>query len=118
MKIIENIYQNITTFLTINFTLLAFILTALTILLMINKGRIKEFKKSNLLLEVTKKFKLALDFNFLSGIFALIGVVLNFDNFIFKSFISLSVIIFFSFALFYTYKTYIWIIYFINNSNY
>ncbi len=115
-KIIDNIFNNLSLFVTINFTLIAFILTAITILLMINRGIIKEFKEHHLLQEVIKKFKFALDFNFLSGIIGIIGIIFSPQNDIIKGILSFSLIFFFLFAIYFAYKTYIWILFFIKNS--
>ena len=112
---VTNYIKNLDKIFTINFTLLAFIITALTILLIVNKGVIIEFKKAGLMDKINNKFKRALNFNFFSGTFAFIVYFLQIDNFIYQGFVTfISLILFFT-SLYYTYKTYDWIIFFINH---
>lgn len=114
---IKHFNENLDKIFTINFTLLAFIITALTILMVINKGAIEEFKDANLMNNINKKFKKALNFNLLSGIFAMIGFYANIDNIIYQSIIMIIVTLLFSLSIYWTYKTYDWIIFFINHQS-
>ena len=112
---IHHFIKNLDKIFTINFTLLAFIITALTILMVINKGVIKEFQEANLMSNINNKFKKALNFNLLSGIIAMIGFYLNIDNILYQGILSISVIVFFSLSIYWMYKTYDWIMFFINH---
>jgi len=114
---IKHFNENLDKIFTINFTLLAFIITALTILMVINKGVIKEFKNADLMKNINKKFKKALNFNLLSGICAMIGFYININNIVYQSIIILIVFILFALSIYWTYKTYDWIIFFINHQS-
>lgn len=115
MEFIKHFNENLDKIFTINFTLLAFIITALTILMVINKGVIEEFRQANLIKDVNKKFKKALNYNLFSGIIALIGYYFNIHNIIYQILICGIVVILFSMSIYWVYKTYDWIIFFINN---
>jgi hypothetical protein len=114
---IKHFNENLDKIFTINFTLLAFIITALTILMVINKGVIEEFKDAKLMNNINKKFKNALNFNLLSGILAMIGFYINIDNIIYQSVITFIVTLLFALSIYWTYKTYDWIIFFINHQS-
>lgn len=114
---VKHFNENLDKIFTINFTLLAFIITALTILMVINKGVIEEFKDANLMNNINKKFKKALNFNLLSGILAMIGFYVNINNIIYQSIIIFVVTILFTLSIYWTYKTYDWIIFFINHQS-
>ena len=70
-------YEGITNIFMLNFTLLAFIITAITILLMLEKGMIKQFKEADLMGDVLALFSKSLHWNFMSGCLALIGWVID-----------------------------------------
>ena len=112
-KISEKIYSNLDKIFSINFTLLAFIITAITILLMLQKGEIVRFKKADLLEDVINIFKKALDFNFISGIVAVFGYFVTIQLTYYKYCISLLVTILFTLSLIYIYKAYKFLLFFI-----
>lgn len=70
-------YNSIDKIFTLNFTLLAFIITAITILLMVEKGMINKFKNAHLLEDAMEYFYKSLKFNFLSVTYALIIWFIN-----------------------------------------
>jgi phage shock protein PspC (stress-responsive transcriptional regulator) len=115
MEFIKHFIANLDKIFTINFTLLAFIITALTILMVIKKGVIEEFKQANLMKNVNEKFKKALNYNLFSGIVALIGFYLNINNQIYQIIITILVLYLFVKSIYWTYKTYTWIIFFIDH---
>ena len=73
-------YEGITNIFMLNFTLLAFIITAITILLMLEKGMIKQFKEASLMGDVLDLFSKSLHWNFISGSLALIAWIMNIEE--------------------------------------
>lgn len=64
---IEFIYGNLDKLFTINFTMLAFIITAITILQTIHTGRIAEFRQIGLFDNVIRRYNSSIFWNFISG---------------------------------------------------
>ena len=105
--------QNIEAIFTLNFTMLAFIITAITILLMLDKGMIVKFKKADLLSGVLDYFTKSLHWNFISGVFALIVWIINISNKIAMLTTSALSIILLFIALYFTYQSYKFLIFFV-----
>ncbi len=113
---LSHYYTNIDKIFTINFTLLAFIITAITILLMVQKGMIVKFRKANLLADTMRYFYKSLNFNFISGIFGLIIWFLNFKSTTFvPEIVSIISIFLVGLSLYYTYQSYKFLIFFVEN---
>jgi hypothetical protein len=115
--IISYYIQHLDKIFIINFILLGFMITALTILLIVNKDVSKEFKEAGLIKKLNNKFKKTLNLHFLSGTFAFIVYFLQIEDHHYNWQVilsSISLTLFFS-SLFYTYKTYNWIIFFIDH---
>ena len=65
---IEFIYSNLDKLFTISFTMLAFVIAAITILQTIGTGRIVEFRETGLIDSVIKRYNSSICWNFISGI--------------------------------------------------
>ncbi len=107
-------YDGISNIFMLNFTLLAFIITAITILLMLNKGMIIQFKQADLMDDVLNYFSKSLHWNFFSGVFALLAWVANIKEYA----VLCSIVFIISFllliiALKYTYDAYRFLIFFV-----
>lgn len=110
-------YENIDKIFTLNFTLLAFIITAITILLMIEKGMINKFKNANLLEEAMDYFYKSLRFNFFSGTYALIIWFININEKTHVYYLSFISFILLSISLYYIYQSYKFLIFFVQKQN-
>lgn len=109
----EFIYSNLDKVFPINFTMLAFMITALTIIQMVNTGKIREFKETGLLEDVLKDFNRALQFHLVSGLFSLIIWFLKIKSILLLEILtSLSIVIFFI-SFYFTYLSYKILLYFI-----
>ena len=113
--IFEHYFNNIDKIFSINFTLLAFIITAITILLMVSKGAIVEFKEAGILNKSLEYFYKSLNFNFISGIFGLLVWVIDNHNIWFISLSSIMSMILVIISLYYTFQSYKFLIFFIKN---
>jgi len=113
--IIEHIYCNLDKLFTINYTLLAFIITATTILLMIQKGEIVELKNTKYYNDVIDRFYKALNFNLISGIISTIFYFLQIDNTYYSYIAVFLSVLFFTISLYYVYKSYDFLIFLIKH---
>lgn len=108
----EFVYKNLDKIFPISFTMLAFMITALTIIQMLNSGRIQDFKEADLLKDVLKDFYRALKFHFISGIYLLVIWFIQISNgFIQEIFTGIGIALFFI-AFWFTYLSYKILIYF------
>lgn len=105
-------YSNLDKLFNVNFTMLAFMIAALTILQMIQTGRIEEFKRLGLFDSVIKYFHLSLIFHSISGIIIL---VLWFAQIAeeYKIFASSFSFLLFFIAFYYTFQSYSFLVYFV-----
>lgn len=114
---IDNIFLNLDKFFSINFVMLAFLITALSILQTIKGGRIEDFKDSGLFEEVVSVFTKALLWNLIVGISICIVSFINISNMSIKiAFAFISIIAFFT-AIYKAYKAYDFLAYFIKMQN-
>lgn len=109
---ISFIYGNLDKLFNINFTMLAFMIAALTILQMIQTGRVEEFKKHGMFDSVVRYFHLSLTFHSLSGVIILILWFLQLKELYRDIATSLSFLLFFI-AFYYTYQSYKFLVYFV-----
>lgn len=109
------IYDNLDKLFTINFTMLAFIITAVTILQTIHTGRIAEFRASRLFDEVIEHYNSSISWNFISGCVICVAWFVRVDiiGFYLKIFTCIISFLFFGIAIFKTYTAYKFLIYFI-----
>ena len=114
-NIANHYYCEIDKIFTVNFTLLGFVITAITILLMLSSGKLVEFKEAGLLDEAMSYFYKSLTWSFISGAFSLAVWILNTSTQTLISLISLISILFLSLSLYYTYQAYKFLIFFVNN---
>lgn len=105
-------YDNLDKLFNVNFTMLAFMIAALTILQMIETGRIEEFKKLGIFDSVIKYFHRSLIFHSLSGIVVLILWFLHLDA-EYKNYASAISFLLFFIAFYYTYQSYKFLVYFV-----
>lgn len=112
---IEFIYANLDKLFTINFTMLAFIITAITILQTIQTGRISEFRETGLFDSVIRRYSSSILWNFISGIIICLLWFFRLDiiDLDIKLAICLVSFILFGVAIFKTYEAYRFLIYFI-----
>jgi len=113
MDSLNHYFDNVDKIFTANFTLLAFIITAITILLMIDKGIKVKFQNANLLQEAMEYFYKSLNFNFISGIFALIIWIINIKSQLWINITSVISIVLLFISLYYTYQAYKFLIFFV-----
>jgi hypothetical protein len=109
----EFIYINLDKIFPINFTMLAFMITALTIIQMVNTGKIQEFKETSLFEDVLKDFNRALQCHLISGLFSLVIWFLQIKSILILEILTgLSIVIFFI-SFYFTYLSYKILLYFI-----
>lgn len=108
----EFIYKNLDKVFPISFTMLAFMITALTIIQMLNSGRIQDFKEADLLKDVLNDFNKALKFHFISGIYLLIIWFIQISNGLIQQIFTGIGVILFLIAFWFTYLSYKILIYF------
>jgi len=113
---IDFAYDHLNALFNINFTMLAFMITALTILQMIQTGRIEEFKKVGIFDDVLKYFHKSLVFHSISGLCILILWFFQLHDF-YKTFATITSFILFFIAFYYTYKSYSFLVYFIKKQD-
>jgi len=112
---VEFIYNNLDKLFAINFTMLAFIITAITILQTIHTGRIVEFRQTGLFDNVIKRYNTSIFWNFVSGIVICLLWFIRADIIELNIKIAICIISFllFGIAIFKTYQAYNFLIYFI-----
>jgi len=110
-NIVSHIWENLDKLFTINFTILAFILTALTILLSIDTKMIKRFRESGYFNDVVTYYKKSIHCNFISGSILLLFWIVKYEEY--KNFQIIIALILFITSLYYTYKAYKFLIYFV-----
>lgn len=113
LQISKHYTEHIDSIFTVNFTLLAFIVTAITILLMLQSGRLVSFKEAGLMDDVLSYFYKSLNYNFFSGIFALLIWIIKINLYYFyiiTFFISLILLVL---ALYNTYQSYKFLLFFV-----
>lgn len=113
---IDFAYDHLDALFSINFTMLAFMITALTILQMIQTGRAKEFKKVGIFDDVLKYFHKSLALHSISGLSILVLWFLQLCN-IYKTIATAMSFILFFIAFYYTYKSYSFLVYFIQKQS-
>lgn len=114
---LSHYYTNIDKIFTLNFTLLAFIITAITILIMIEKGMIVKFKNADLLEDAMSYFYKSLQFNFISGTFSLIIWFLDIKYMSYAYWVSTISIILLTISLYYIYQSYKFLIFFVKKQH-
>ncbi len=109
-------YSHLDALFNVNFTMLAFMITALTILQMIQNGRIEEFKRIGIFDDVLKYFHKSLIFHTISGLVILVLWFLQLSN-IYEAIATIASFVLFFIAFYYTYKSYSFLVYFIKKSS-
>lgn len=109
---IEFMYNNLDKLFNINFTMLAFMIAALTILQMLQTGRIEEFRKLGLFDNVVKYFHYSLIGHSMSGLVILILWFLQLQEYL-KTISTVFSFIFFFISFYYTYQAYKFLVYFV-----
>lgn len=117
----SHIINNLDKLFSVNFIMLAFMITAITILQAIKGGRIEDFKRAGLFAEVVDVFNSALLYNFISGIFVCIvyfaGDLLKNQEYFLKCALCGFCFLLFSISLYKVYKAYKLLVYFIKMQN-
>nr|DAJ59744.1 MAG TPA: Membrane-anchored ion channel, Abi component [Caudoviricetes sp.] len=112
---VDFIYSNLDKLFTISFTMLAFVIAAITILQTISTGRIAEFRETGLINSVIKRYNSSICWNFISGVvICLLWFIRpNFMGDIAKIVICVISFLLFLIAIFKTYDAYRFLIYFV-----
>lgn len=113
---IHHIYINLDKLFNINITLLAFIITAATILLAINTKEIKIFKELNLFKDVISLFHKSLNINLASAVWSIFFYLFNIKNYDLQLFAVIIALILFSASLYYVYLSYRMLIFLIKEN--
>ena len=117
IRIINHIQENLDKIFNINITLLAFVITATTILLAIDTKEIKIFKELDLFKDVISLFHKALNINLISAIWNILVYFINIKNFSFQTFAVLIGLILFGLSLYYVYLSYRMLIFLIKEDS-
>ena len=118
-KIIEisnHIYINLDKIFNINITLLAFIITAVTILLAINTKEVRIFKELDLYKDVISLFHKALNLNLISAVWSIFFYLFDIKNNNFKIVVVAIAIVLFFLSLYYVYLSYRMLIFLIKEN--
>ena len=107
------IYGNLDKLFNINFMMLAFIITAITILQTLQGGRVEEFKATGLFDDVIRYYNSSIKWNFISGSFICILWFLRCECKIYQIIVCIVSFILFFYSMRVTYKAYSFLIYFI-----
>jgi len=117
IQITNHIQENLDKIFNINITLLAFIITAATILLAINTKEIKVFKELNLFKDVISLFSKALNINLISAIWNILFYFIYIKNIHFQIFVISIGLILFGYSLYYVYLSYRMLIFLIKEDS-
>lgn len=107
------IYSNLDKLFNINFMMLAFIITAITILQTLQGGRVEEFKATGLFDDVIRYYNSSIKWNFISGSLICILWFLRCEFKIYQIVVCIVSFILFFYSMRVTYKAYSFLIYFI-----
>ena len=116
---IEFIYQNLDKLFNINFVMLAFIITAITILQTMKGGRVEDFKQAGLFDEVVEYYNKSIFWNFISGMIICLTWFFRICHIQYEIKVVLCIISFILFfiSMYRTYKAYRFLIYFIKKQS-
>lgn len=112
---VDFIYSNLDKLFTISFTMLAFVIAAITILQTISTGRIAEFRETGLIDSVIRRYNSSICWNFISGVvICLLWFIRpDFMSDTIKIVICVISFLLFLVAIFKTYDAYRFLIYFV-----
>ena len=112
----NHIYINLDKIFNINITLLAFIITAVTILLAINTKEVRIFKELDLYKDVISLFHKALNLNLISAVWSIFFYLFDIKNNNFKIVVVAIAIVLFFLSLYYVYLSYRMLIFLIKEN--
>ncbi len=114
---IDGLWENLDKLYNINFVMLAFLITALSVLQAIRGGRIEDFKRADIFNDVVKIFTSALSWNLFVGLFIFVVWLLKIESCWIKIILSIASLILFFIAIYRTYRAYKFLAYFITMQN-
>ena len=103
---IDGLWENLDKLYNINFVMLAFLITALSVLQVIRGGRIEDFKRAGIFNNVVKIFTSALSWNLFVGLFIFVVWLLKMESYWIKIILSIASLDIFFIALYKTKRTY------------
>lgn len=108
---LEHIMSNLDKLFSLNFTILAFIVTALTILMSIDSRMIQKFKDAGYFDDIIKCYEKAILWQFISGILILIIWLVQYKEY--RDIQAGFSLIVFVVSLYYSYKAYAYLMFFV-----